>query len=55
MIDGCPIDCEKRILDNAGFKDYNYVRVTDYGFKKGETLVTEDVVSAVYEKVETIY
>ena len=55
MIDGCPIDCGKRILDNAGFKDYNYVRVTDYGFKKGETPVTEEVVSAVYEKVETIY
>lgn len=55
MIDGCPIDCGKRILDNAGFKDYKYVRITDYGFKKGETPVTEEVVNTVYEKVETIY
>ncbi len=55
MLDGCPIDCGKRILDKAGFQDYNYIRVTDFGYKKGQTPVTDDVVQAVYEKVETIY
>lgn len=55
MLDGCPIDCGKRILDHAGFKDYRYVRVTDFGYKKGETPVTDEVIKAVYDKVETVY
>jgi uncharacterized metal-binding protein len=31
MLDGCPIDCGKQILDKIGFKDYKYLRVTDLG------------------------
>lgn len=55
MIDGCPIECGKQILDKAGFTNYNYFRITDLGFKKGNTPVTEEVVNLVYDKVETIY
>lgn len=55
MLDGCPIDCGKQILDKAGFTGYKYVRMTDFGFKKGQTPVTEEVINEVYEKVETIY
>ncbi len=49
MIDGCPVDCGKKILDKAGFKEYKYMRVSDMGYKKGETPVNEVVISAVYE------
>lgn len=55
VIDGCPTDCGKRILDNAGITSYKSFRVTDAGLKKGQTPVTADVITAVYEKVETIY
>lgn len=55
MIDGCPIDCGKQILDKAGFKDYKYLRVTDFGYKKGQTPVTENVIKDIYEKAEIIY
>ena len=55
MLDGCPIDCGKQILDKAGFTDYKYVRMTDLGYKKGQTPVTEEIINTVYEKVETIY
>jgi uncharacterized metal-binding protein len=55
MLDGCPIDCGKKILDTAGFYDYKYLRVTDLGFKKGQTPVTEKVVNLVYEKAEIIF
>lgn len=55
MLDGCPIDCGKQILDKAGLKDYKYVRITDLGYKKGQTPVTDAIINAVYEKVETIY
>ena len=55
VIDGCPTDCGKRILENAGVLNYKSYRITDAGFKKGQTPVTADVITAVYEKVETIY
>jgi len=55
LLDGCPIDCGKQILDKAGFNDYKYLRITDFGYKKGETPVTSEVVSAVYDKAEIIY
>lgn len=54
MLDGCPIDCGKRILDEHGFSEYNYLRVTDAGYKKGQTPVTEDVIDSVYEMATTI-
>lgn len=55
MLDGCPTDCGKRILDKYGFTNYKYLRVTDLGYKKGQTPVTDEVVNAVYEKAEVIY
>lgn len=50
MLDGCPVDCGKKILDKAGFENYIYLRLTDLGYKKGETSVTNENVNAVYEK-----
>ncbi|MCW0483202.1 putative zinc-binding protein [Gaoshiqia sediminis] len=55
MLDGCPIDCGRQILDKAGFTNYTYMRVTDLGLKKGQTPVTEDVVNLVYNKAEIIF
>lgn len=55
MLDGCPVDCGKKILDDAGFTDYKYMRITDLGYKKGQTPVTEEVINDVYEKAEIIY
>jgi uncharacterized metal-binding protein len=53
VIDGCPIDCGKRIMDKNGFANYHYMRVTDIGYKKGETHVTEEVINSVYEIAKT--
>lgn len=36
LLDGCPIDCGKKILDNAGITNYKYLRMTDLGFIKGK-------------------
>jgi len=55
MLDGCPVDCGKQILDKAGIEDYKYLRITDLGFKKGQTPVSDEILSLVYEKAEVIY
>jgi uncharacterized metal-binding protein len=47
VIDGCPLDCAKKTLENAGFQKFEYVRLSDLGLKKGKTPVTDEVVARV--------
>ena len=46
-IDGCPMDCAKHTLDQAGFSGFGSVRITDLGMDKGETPVTAERVDIV--------
>jgi uncharacterized metal-binding protein len=53
IVDGCPVDCAKRIAESAGLTGFAYIRITDLGYKKGQTAISEDVVNAVYENAKT--
>ncbi|MCK9208865.1 MAG: putative zinc-binding protein [Salinivirgaceae bacterium] len=55
LLDGCPVDCGKKILEQAGIENFHYIRITDLGYIKGQTPVTEGIIKEVYEKVEAIY
>lgn len=55
IIDGCPVDCGKRIMEHQNFTNYKYLRVTDLGFNKGETTVNDKNIQSVYEKALFIY
>jgi uncharacterized metal-binding protein len=46
-IDGCPVDCTKKLLEKAGFKDFAFMRITDLGYTKGKTEITDEIISAV--------
>jgi len=46
-IDGCPVDCTKKLLEKAGFIDFAFLRITDLGYTKGKTEISEDIVNAV--------
>ena len=48
-IDGCPLDCAKRTLENGGFAEFEHVRLSDLGLEKGKTAVTEDAVAKVVD------
>jgi uncharacterized metal-binding protein len=34
VIDGCPVDCAKRIFDRHGLANYRQIKVTDLGIEK---------------------
>ena len=53
-IDGCPLDCTKRTLAEAGFEECLHLRVTDLGMVKGKTEISEANVSAVAEQAECL-
>ncbi len=35
-LDGCPIDCTKLSLEEAGFFEFEHIKVTDLGLEKGK-------------------
>lgn len=48
-IDGCKLDCARLCLEQAGFKDFPHVRLSDLSMEKGKTSATEENIQAVVE------
>jgi len=46
-IDGCPLQCARNTLDQAGFKKFEHVCLSDMGMEKGKTPATEEAVAKV--------
>jgi len=42
VIDGCPVACAKKIFEQAGINDFDYVQITDLGCEKGKTRVNSE-------------
>ena len=51
-IDGCPLDCAKGCLQQAGFTAFEHMRVTDLGMEKGSSPATEERIAAVTERAK---
>lgn len=51
-IDGCPLDCARKTLEEAGFKRVNHLRLSDLDFEKGRTTVNETSIAKVMQKAE---
>ena len=41
-IDGCPLDCARKTLEEAGFTHFAHVRLNDLGMEKGKSPTTEE-------------
>jgi uncharacterized metal-binding protein len=48
-IDGCPLDCVKLCLEEAGFTEFDQMRVTDFGLEKGRSPATDENIAAVVQ------
>jgi len=46
-IDGCPLNCVKNCLEQAGFSTFEHLQLADLGLIKGSTPVNEAHVSKV--------
>jgi uncharacterized metal-binding protein len=51
VIDGCPVDCGKKIMESNGITNFHHVRLTDFGYVKGQTPVTTEVINMASCKV----
>ncbi len=50
VIDGCPVSCGKRILENHNSKNYKHLVVTEQGFKKGKSPADTNNTQKVYDE-----
>jgi len=48
-IDGCPLDCAKKTLEQAGLTTFEHIRLSDLGLEKGKTPATGEVVAQVVD------
>ena len=55
VIDGCSIDCAKKIMEDANLKNFRHIRLTDYGFKKGQTPANEENIAKVYNDIQYVF
>ncbi|HEY3323234.1 MAG TPA: putative zinc-binding protein [Planctomycetota bacterium] len=46
-VDGCPLNCAKNTLEQAGFKRFEHLQVASFGMEKGKTPVTPEVVAKI--------
>jgi uncharacterized metal-binding protein len=56
VIDGCPMDCAKKVFEKAGVTNFRYIRVTDLGIEKvkGVRCTGEQVASVVAKAKEVL-
>ena len=48
-IDGCPLDCAKKTLEQAEFTVFEHLRLSDLGMEKGKTAATDEAVAKVVD------
>ena len=48
-IDGCPLNCAKKTLEEAGFSDFVHLNLAEIGFQKGESPANEDNIATVVQ------
>jgi uncharacterized metal-binding protein len=53
-IDGCPMNCTKRCLEQAGFNSFAHLQIADLGLKKGESPAISENVWKVVLKAKQV-
>ena len=55
VVDGCPMDCAKKVFEKAGVTNFAYVKVTDLGIEKVKGIrCTDEQVAKVVAKAKEI-
>ncbi len=47
VIDGCNLDCGKLTMEKNGMSDFCHMRLTDYGYVKGQTPASVEVTNEI--------
>lgn len=50
VIDGCELDCGRLTMERNGLSGYHHLRLTDLGYKKGQTPVKSKTIDNISEQ-----
>jgi uncharacterized metal-binding protein len=53
VIDGCPIDCGRSVMETAGFP-FVHLRLTDLGFEKGASTDSDERIATVARHAQAL-
>jgi uncharacterized metal-binding protein len=54
-IDGCPLNCARKTLEEAGFTEFDHIQLDDLGFKKGAAPATPENIQTVMRAVSEAF
>jgi uncharacterized metal-binding protein len=54
VIDGCPVGCARKTLETHGVTKFKHLKVTDHGFVKGKTAVTDANIEKVFNHAKEL-
>lgn len=54
VVDGCDSDCAMKTMRKNGFTDFVHFRVTDVGWEKGKTPVTDERVAEIASRLREL-
>ncbi|MEW5802826.1 MAG: putative zinc-binding protein [bacterium] len=53
VIDGCPLNCARKTLEQAGFNAFEHLGLADLGLEKGKSPVSDERIDKVAAKGRT--
>ena len=53
-VDGCPLNCARKTLEQAGITEFQHVQLDELGLKKGESSATPERIALVVDKVNNL-
>ena len=53
-LDGCPLNCARKSLEQAGITEFQHVQLDELGLKKGESAITPERIALVVDKVNSL-
>ena len=54
VLDGCPIECAKKIMNRAGVEGFKHLVMTDFEIKKGVTPVIAGKVESIVREIDAM-
>lgn len=54
VIDGCPVECGRRIVHKAGVKNFRHLKLAEQGFMKGKSPATSENVEKACEAAKKL-
>ena len=54
VVDGCPLNCARKTLEEAGFANFAHIQLGDMGFVKGQSPATSQALGVVADKIKNV-